>query len=269
MDTVLWIVQNNLGSSSDFNSLKSECLSNPRTDFFSVRVEPFSLELPVLPRENSAALYGSASSTVIYGSTGFTTLAYNSGCWNPGVFYSPTEFRYSRYLEKYGNKLLNSNPIFLTPREICSFNNKGSVFVRPNNDLKGIAGKVWDWDMLKQWCRRLINNEDIVFDTDQELVLSRPISIDKEWRVFIVDGSIVSGSLYRKNGISASGSIPSSVREFVLSAIDWTPSSVFVLDIALASGSLRIVEANSFNSSGFYSSDIGAIVKAVTDYVLR
>ena len=45
------------------------------------------------------------------------------------------------------------------------------------------------------------------------------------------------------------------------------PSPVFVLDVARAGGALRVVEYNCLHGAGFYASDVGAVVRALNDYV--
>jgi hypothetical protein len=91
--------------------------------------------------------------------------------------------------------------------------------------------------------------------------------LEKEWRVFVVDGKVVSGSHYRSYlRLDQKPDLPTKVIEFVEDACKvWVPAKVFVMDVGESYKNLFIIECNCFNSSGFYKSDIEKIVISVSE----
>jgi len=88
--------------------------------------------------------------------------------------------------------------------------------------------------------------------------------IDAEWRLFVVGGKVVSGSMYRP---TAERSVPSDVIEFAeLATSRWAPAPVFVMDVARVDRTWKIVECNCFNGSRFYEANVEAIVAAISQF---
>lgn len=90
--------------------------------------------------------------------------------------------------------------------------------------------------------------------------------IYQEYRFFVIDGKVVTGSLYKQGGKPLSSPIVNDdVLQFAEDMVNiWCPDRGFVIDIAvLPDNELKIVELNNLNSSGFYSCDIGKIVNAI------
>lgn len=100
-----------------------------------------------------------------------------------------------------------------------------------------------------------------------EVVLGKPSEIDAEWRLFLVGGEVVTGSMYRP---SADPLLPRELVDFAREAAShWMPASVFVLDIARVDCSWKIVECNCFNGSRFYSADVEHLVRRVSEHQER
>ncbi|MCA9617209.1 MAG: ATP-grasp domain-containing protein, partial [Myxococcales bacterium] len=104
---------------------------------------------------------------------------------------------------------------------------------------------------------------------DADVALCPPRAIDDEWRLFVVDGHVVTGSHYRSGEtLDVHDDVPPEVASFgEATAARHAPSPVFVLDVARAGGALRVVEYNCLHGAGFYASDVGAVVRALNDYV--
>lgn len=86
-----------------------------------------------------------------------------------------------------------------------------------------------------------------------------------EYRFFIVDKKIVTGSLYKRgNIIIHDTNIDNKIIEFTQKMVDlWQPARAFVLDIADTPDGLKVIEINNFNSAGYYACDISCIVQAI------
>jgi hypothetical protein len=98
-----------------------------------------------------------------------------------------------------------------------------------------------------------------------------------EYRLFVVDGEIIAGSLYR--AFNKSKVLPiftdntfthneinqeDACIKFAKNMLDiYQPAKAFVLDIAITLFGPKIIEVNNINSSGFYASNIEAVVVAL------
>lgn len=144
-----------------------------------------------------------------------------------------------------------------------TFASDSPVFIRPPLELKAFNGKVVSLDDLLHWRTSTIfgsfpvNGETLVS-------ISEIREIHTEYRFFIVEGVVVSGSVYRYNGQIS----PYTVHDTMLvkaqdMANKWLPHRTCVMDIALVAGELKVVEFNCFNASGLYASDVDKIVNAV------
>jgi hypothetical protein len=255
----LWVVQGNLGSKQDVQAIELAC-KKIKCECRKVDVIPFSSELPDIEVERSV---------VFYGATNFTIHAYRSRKWNPGVFFDENNFLYSTCIEKFGTNMLNSNGELAPLKELVnlSISDEEKVFVRPNNDLKQFAGTLQPFGELKRWVEKLsVGGYEL--DVNLPAVLSLPIEISREWRIFVVNRKAIAGSQYREyDQLNVKQSVPKEVIHFVEEMCKkWVPEQVFVMDVAEVKGALKIIELNGFNSSGFYAANIPDIVQAVTYY---
>jgi len=171
------------------------------------------------------------------------------------------------------SQMLNNSLVLDTLSDLGYFvanrNEDQKIFIRPREDFKAFSGMVQTIKELKDWIHRL---ETIKTDIDPEKVyvsVSRFKQIDAEWRYFVVDGKIVTGSMYRFQGKQRlqRETDTAVLAEAQALADIWLPHPVCVMDVALSEGEAKVIEFNSFNASGIYDHDVGAIVKAVSDYV--
>ena len=97
------------------------------------------------------------------------------------------------------------------------------------------------------------------------IVLASPKNIKSEWRWFIVDGKIVSGSMYRLNGIldKREELDPDTILEAQTFADKWLPKQTCVMDLALVDDEVKVIEFNTINSSGFYAHNVDNIIHAM------
>jgi hypothetical protein len=104
--------------------------------------------------------------------------------------------------------------------------------------------------------------------TNDTRVMIAPLQdIFCEYRLFVVDKKIVTGSLYKlRDQVIYNSLIDETVIEFANKMIEkWTPDRAFVLDVAVTSEGHKIVEVNNINSSGFYASDLAKFIMAIED----
>lgn len=260
---VVWVIQENLGDPKYIDGLK-RTLEYNSMKFHLVKVLPFVNSLPNIPVN---------SPTVFYGATGFIDKVHSSGMWRPGVWFNETNFLYSTFIKEYGSLALNDKCSMVRIRDFKPEDVKYEeyVFIRPNKDLKEFTGQVIKVEEFNNWMSKLQTNNGEYIDQDTVIVIAKPWTIQNEWRLFVVDKKIVTGSRYKLSGkINYDSNLPGKVVGFAEAAIrQYAPAPVFVMDICECGGELYLLENNCFHSSGFYVSNISEIVKHVSSYAAK
>lgn len=265
MKTV-WVIQKNIYAEPKVCS-SIECICKKQGYiFYPIIVIPFADDFPDVCSNNP---------TIFYGATGFINKVYLNNKWNPGVFFDAENFTVKSYIEHYKDHMLNFPCEFTNIGKFASSQkfSEDLFFIRPNKDLKEFAGDVMEFNKLVCWADTLQhlpgcdNNPTVTIDT--EIVVSEPVGISHEWRLFIINGQVSSGSHYRERGhLNVFRDVPLEVIEFVEEMCKiWTPSSVFVMDVAESANNLYVVECNCFNSAGFYESDLEKIMIDINNFI--
>lgn len=188
--------------------------------------------------------------------------------WTPGVF-DLSQVTYGEHIAHWGGHMLNADAIF------CAFSDVGEnvaddvFFMRPVFDSKVFAGKVFDLDEYAKWRHSVVvlgEDDGAGLRADTRVMVSSPKVISREYRLWVVDGRVVTASLYRQGGRSIhSPIVEDSIKSFGRErASEWMPNRAFVLDVAqLPDGSLKVVETNTINAAGLYAADVGSLVEAI------
>ena len=118
----------------------------------------------------------------------------------------------------------------------------------------------------REWFAGFCDMADLPVNAQSSLVYAPAKELQSEWRLFLLEGRAIGASLYSP-GVSPF--VPPEVIEFAESAAKlWMPVPVTVMDVAeLADGTLRVIELNCFNGSGFYQADVGNIVRSISRYM--
>jgi len=198
------------------------------------------------------------------GSYGLAKIAKARG-WSPGAFLDHTD--YESWSTGWGSdRMLNPNAWVGCLRDARV---KGTAFIRPLTDSKSFSGTVFDEAEFATW-------QASVRDLEAELspvhggtmvLVAAPRAIYTETRFFVIDGKIVTGSLYKIGGrVAFNEDVDPGAEAFARECIaSWTPSRAFVVDVALTSDGYRVVEVNCINAAGFYASDLQRLVAAFED----
>lgn len=137
-------------------------------------------------------------------------------------------------------------------------------WIRSNSGSKLFTGGIFDEptyiverDYLEQH-----NLKDI------EFVTAEPKIIGKEWRLIIINDTVISGSLYMDKGeVVTDSKLPQEVVDF---ATEWVKKhhylfpQGYVLDVCEHEDQYKVVEVNNLLTSGWYNSDIDKIVYHIT-----
>lgn len=179
--------------------------------------------------------------------------------WVPGSFLNDN-FNVDLWLAQLGPELLNHDVTCGTLAGVDA-GQQARFFIRPAEDNKAFDGMVMDKETLADWRR-----DPARAHLQQMHVAVSPVkAIYREYRLFIVDGKVVTGSVYRIGGrAEISPDVEDDVLEYARNIIArWTPAESFVMDVCLTQDGLKVIEFNNINSSGFYAINVPAYVGAM------
>lgn len=255
-----WIVQTNVEPESPSPALLRRACSALQLPFHAVAVVAGSSTLPELPRVEGPVVF--------HGRTTLILRALEHPTWRRGIFFDPQRFQHRAYVTGFGRDVLNADAEVMSWEELLRMHRapEDEIFLKPNDDLKSFSGCVLRFSECSDLFRNLRRQARPVESTS-EVVVGRPCEIDAEWRLFIVDGAVVTGSMYRP---SADPDVPRDVVAFAEeAAARWAPASVFVMDVARVDRAWKIIECNCFNGSRFYAADVEELVLAVSEHQAR
>lgn len=200
-----------------------------------------------------------------------------------GVYCNLPEFECTKYYPYYEEYLLNS-PYIMVPfgslehqfsnifeffyPGCCSGKDGTELFIRPSSGYKLFTGQTISFDDFERDFQALGYSE---VDSHKIVILSYPKSIEKEWRVVIVNGKAITSSEYKVRGRPVSSpTLPEDI-EAVHGLAErisekWSPEPAFCLDIGLdrCDNTLKLIEINSFSCSGLYKCDKLKVVEEVS-----
>ena len=268
---MLWIVQTNLFREDGYARLM-DALDRFGLDRVSVKPVPFTLRLlpgdfdsPVAvdPETIPEPPIDGTRKIMVMGSYSLAKVAVARG-WSPGAFLDNTG--YGEWSAGWGHERL-LNPHAWTGSLRDARLTKPS-FVRPLSDSKSFVGKVYTPEEFSYWQEQVQDlGPDSYVNGETQVLVATPQEIHTETRFFVVDGRLVTGSLYRVGGqVRYSEDVDPSAEAFARSCIaDWVPSRAFVLDVALTPDGYRVVEVNAINAAGYYACDLQKLVGAFED----
>lgn len=199
--------------------------------------------------------------SMFYGSCGLAAKVATWEKFRPGVFWQEDWFDARCWRGKRPD-LLNEEFAMTTVADVRQCWVSEPTFIK-STKVKGLTGQVIEPDEedRARWI-----DENVDLPDDMELIATSCVTIDREWRFFLVGGEVITGSTYRKDGYRCINH-PVSAEAWeaaTRAAKEWLPSPNIVMDMARTrSGEYKVVEFNSLNSSGFYKADIAKVVTAV------
>lgn len=256
-----WAIQTNLGSSRDAEALARACRDRGCEVHGIVR-PPFCRDAPEVPTD---------APTVFYGSSSLIDAVVLADRWRPGAWTLDDD--YETWISTYGSAMLNADARVLSMAQLASddalANDTRLIFARPCNDTKVFAGHVTARCELVAWARRALEIGDSTLAAETRVLLAEPVGLRDEWRLFVVDRQVVTGSHYRTyQRLDVSPGVPDEVRQFAEQLLAReSPAPVVVMDVGRSGDDLFLIEFNGACSSGFYAADLTALVDAVVRFV--
>lgn len=252
-----WVLSKNLKSDGQYETLLKQ-LARQDTPYTLIGTVPFSGE--VIEVEGDLKL-ADITGPVFGCGKGSMKIVTNQYGWTPGYIDAAD---YVEAMLGYGDHLLNSK---------CTWGNlsvlhppRGRFFVRPIEDDKSFNGQIMDHASFLDWQRTMCAMEDSATVTKDTGIVIAPLrEIYAEYRFYVVNGEVVTGSLYKsRDTVIYKECIDEGVIDFAREMVKlYNPSIAYVIDIADTPKGLRVLETNSISSSGFYAIDIGKFVNAI------
>ncbi len=261
-----WVIQENLHGERGFDTLV-QSLQRLGISHDLVKVIPFVGEtIPDVNPPNPVFVIGSMS---------MHRVAERKG-WNPGVVLIPDFVQMWR--SPWQPHLLNYDALVIQIADVdrgCFEDGNDQLtemFIRPIADSKAFTGTIMGWDEFREWRERLkvVSSENPTCGLETEVLIAGQKTIHAEYRFFVVNDRIVTGSVYKRGGrVIYEEVIDKDVLMFAkslvtpMSTLYWRPADIYVLDVASTPNGFKVVEINNLNSAGFYAADVGKLVGAL------
>lgn len=186
--------------------------------------------------------------------------------WTPGAFVND-HFTHEVWTTGWGAKhLLNGDAVVCRLDALGdAMGSREQVFLRPVEDTKSFSGMVLSHDEALWWAEKAIAADGPMLNSATDIVVAPTRAILAEYRLFVVDGRVVTSSLYKMGArVITDAYTPESVLAFAKRCIDqWVPDRAFVLDIAETHDGLKIIEVNNINSAGVYAANISRLIQEI------
>jgi ATP-grasp domain, R2K clade family 3 len=201
---------------------------------------------------------------IVFGSYAMRHVAKRKG-WKPGCF-DIGDLTMRECLTHWQAHMLNSDAVF------CPFGSAQPTidpfFIRPCADSKYFTGVVMSRRDLAEWQEKIIglgDDEGSGLRGNTEVLWCAPKAIQREYRLWIIRGTVATASQYRiGDRVMYSSVVDSDAILFgeEMAAL-WTPAEAFVLDVCLHQGQWKIVEINVLNAARLYAANVGKLVDAL------
>lgn len=213
-----------------------------------------------LPDHKNVVVYGSITSTDVL------TKDYGYLSW---LDLEQTDC--TAYYARFGKYLVQDPYVMLPLGELRRrwdwlyerFGEDGHLFVRPSANDKAFTAKC-------------IERRDCVYfdkagqDPATLIVVSRPVLITREYRLFMHHKKYLSGSLYKVAGqLLKSGDVPEEVVKFsemVATQCHYQGlPPVWVMDVAEVGDEWKVLEVSGSSCAGFYEADYKKVLQAISE----
>lgn len=189
---------------------------------------------------------------------------------------TPGVFRIKPFVHEmpWQTYMLNGpDAIFLTVSDIDSKLPQADQhwFIRPVADSKEQAGSVRAVATIRETARKVmaLDPDEIPNGSlrpDTLMMLTPPARILKDWRIWIVDGQVITYSLYKEGArVTYRHEIDADALAFAQNMARLNPaySPAYVMDICRTEDGLRLLETNCINAAGFYAADLVRLAEVI------
>jgi hypothetical protein len=202
-----------------------------------------------------------------------------------GNWHNEEMYKCTRYYAYWGQFLSQQKYIMLPFQEVLrqkdwlfeAFGSEGRLFLRPNSGEKQFVGEVVTKEQMASWEEiartRWVDYEPSAVGPDMLCIAAPPRKLQREFRLLIHDGKVVTGSLYRDHhhnyqepleGAQDKDKIVA-FAEMVLSTNPPPLPPIYVLDLAEIDGELSVMEVGCYCCAGLYEMDRRKVAQAVSE----
>lgn len=149
--------------------------------------------------------------------------------------------------------LLNSDARYIDYSRIKNYEFTKDTFIKPSRDLKSFnGGVIYAGETIQNYISRTGHHSPNI--KSEKIVVSDIKEIQEEYRFFMHKNKILSCSRYVLNSeVNPSDFVPEELKECALEYSElYNPSELYVMDLAVTSEGIKIVEYNCWNASVFY-----------------
>lgn len=260
----MWVIQNNLNFEVGIDNIKNILKSN---NVALVEIDIYKNDENMYFKDTFDKFEPKDMTNLfVLGSYRLSRMATDKGFY-PGSF-SNEHFNYASWTQHWTKaNMLNGEYLKQKVTDIQIPEHWDSVFARPLEDDKLITGGLFKKeDLLMALATKITEAHK-----DKFLIISEKKTILAEYRFFVIDGKVITGSLYKIRGqLITSESIDKDAAVYAQEMVDlWSPSQAFVLDIALTDKGPKIIEVNNISSAGLYKSDVSKIVTEMEELLKK
>lgn len=189
------------------------------------------------------------------------------------VFFSADRYNYLEFQKQYGDDFINTDLTTIKFKDLLDLNDP-AYFIKASgapNILKGKVYSTGEYDLLYQtYLNRSLGKYKVTDDYPLVISSVKDVEIASEYRFFVINGEIITGSMYLHKGKLWTKNIdnindPLSMRllQYAYRMVDkYWPDKAFVIDIAvMEDGAMKVLECNCIHCSGLYAVDIDRLVK--------
>lgn len=273
--SVHWVVDRALGRTDPMGGrgdLGYEALLNAltktNTSYDLVRKPPFADYLIGLGDDHTPVELDLSGPVFVVGTTSMGLVSEKHG-WSPGYVEGTPQ---DTLLAHWGSHLLNHDSLMAPLEDIDP--PWAEFFIRPVEDTKSFAGTIMKRDEFLDWRGRVCagKNAFVTLNGPDAVMVAPWKPILAEYRLYVMDGVIVTGSRYRLGSrIFYTTDLDPAMISFAKERIaEYCPSRAMCLDIAqIASDDVRdrykVIETNSISSAGFYACDMQIFVNSINE----
>lgn len=193
--------------------------------------------------------------------------------WSPGAFCNTDNFSCSAWYPAAKPWLLHDRWDILPASRFVAESEavfqrlsiEESVFVRPNSPLKPFSGRVLQYDQITL---ASLDHGFYYDDPDLMIVVAPVRHVEREWRYVVADRQVIAGSAYVADGRRSTQDDPHGPSWQFADEIARnipSPDPVFVLDVCVTDGELKLVELNPFSGADLYACSGSTIVRQVAE----
>lgn len=194
----------------------------------------------------------------------------------PAMYLTLENYECSKYYGYFGDHLLNSRYMMMGLNDVkrninyLMFDN-GSVFIRPSNGYKSFPGQTLPMKNFNQEFD-ILTKSYLGLDMEQLVVIAPMKPIEEEYRFIVIDGIVVSGSLYmdqynshdnRREAYYDKICTDQNALNFAIKMSKiYQPDRTYTIDVCKSNGEYKLLELNSFCCANMYGNDYDKVVDA-------